>query len=76
MDPEELVRRELNAVVGESFNPPRKVRATLLKWGAAAMLAVATSAAIVAILHANLHLREQDIHAPKKPVTINIVPAR
>ncbi|MEO5695381.1 MAG: hypothetical protein ABIQ72_19750 [Usitatibacter sp.] len=76
MDPDELIRRKLDAVVGESFNPPRKLRPTLLKWGGAAILAVATAAAIVAIIHANLHLRESDVHAPKKPVPINIVPAR
>lgn len=72
-----MVRRQLDAVVGESFDPPRRLRPTLVKWAGFAVLAIGTAAAIAVILDANLGLREHNPHAaPKKPVTINIVPAR
>lgn len=73
VDPE--VRKQLDAVVGESYDPPRRWRATALKWLAAAALAVATSAAIVAILHTHV-MQAQTSPPPKRPVPVTIVPAR
>jgi len=72
MELDDEVRRQLNKVVGESFDPPRRLRPTLLKWLAGAILAVGTSAGIVAILHANLTRDHPPV--PGKPVTITIVP--
>jgi len=74
---DDKIRRQLDAVVGDSFDPPRKLRPTIAKWVGAALLAMGAAAAVIAILNANLGLREHNPHAsPKKPVTITIVPAR
>jgi len=71
------VRKQLDAVVGDEFHPPRQWKATILKWLAAAILAVAAAAIIAAILHNNLTNAEKAAEkAPKRPVTITIVPAR
>lgn len=75
LDPE--VKKQLDAVVGERFDPPRRLRATLLKWLAAAVLAVAAAAIVMAILHTHL-MQAQTAPAPvsKKPVPVRIVPAK
>ena len=71
------VRKQLDAVVGDEFHPPRQWKATILKWLAAAVLAVAAAAIIAAILDNNLTAAEKAAQkAPKRPVTITIVPAR
>ena len=71
---EDAVAKAVEAVVGDRYDPPRRVPATLARWGAAAVLAAAAVALIVWILHR--HLREaQTAPAPKKPVPVRIVPA-
>ena len=60
------VKKQLDAVVGKSYEPPKRWSATLTKWLAAAVLAVATSATIIA---ENTHrvresLRHVMIHKP------------
>lgn len=75
------VKKQLDAVVGEAYQPPRSRRATLGKWALAAALAVGTSALIIGILdkhagEAKSHAAEQAAAAPKKPVPVTIVPAR
>ena len=69
------VRKQLDAVVGERFDPPRTLRATLLKWLLAAILAVSAAAGVMAILHTHI-MKAQTAPAPKKPVTIQIVPSK
>jgi hypothetical protein len=72
------VRKQLDAVVGESYAPPRNWRATLGKWVAAAILAVSASATIVWILHTHV-MQAQTAPPPpaqKKPVPVIIVPAQ
>lgn len=73
VDPE--VKRRLDAVVGDSYAPPRRWRASLGKWALAAVLAIGTSFAIVTIL--NTHVVDaQKAPGPKKPVAVTIVPAQ
>lgn len=77
MDVDEEIRRKLDAVVGDEFKPPRQWRPTILKWLGAAILAVTAAATIAAILDNNLTAAEKAAQkAPKRPVTITIVPAR
>ena len=73
------VKKQLDAVVGESYEPPRRWRATLGKWLAFAVLAVAMSALIMGIL--DKHVGDAKSHAaqhappvPKKPVPVFVVP--
>ena len=75
------VQKQLEAVVGDSYQPPRSWRNTLLKWLGAAALAVGTSALIIGILdkhvgEAKSHAASQGATAPKKPVSVTIVPAK
>ena len=74
------VRKQLDAVVGESYEPRGSWRATLGKWILAAVLAVGTSALIVGILdkyvgEAKIHAAEQAA-AQQKVVPVTIVPAQ
>jgi hypothetical protein len=69
------VKKQLDAVVGESFDPPRRWGATLAKWAIAAILAIATAAAIVATLQKHLEQAEK-APRPPKPVPIQIIPAK
>ena len=73
IDPE--VKKQLDKVVGESFDPPRRPRDVLLKWVLAALLAVGAAAIVMTILHTHL-TQAQTAPAPKRPVPIQIVPAR
>lgn len=75
------VAKQLEAVVGESYEPPRSWRRTILEWIAAAALAIATSALIIGILdkhvgEAKSHAAAQGASPPKKPVPVTIVPAK
>ena len=81
------VAKQLDAVVGESYEPPRNWRATLVKWLGAAVLAVATSALIIGILDkhvgdAKSHAAEKAAMAPKgakkveKAVPVFVVPGK
>ena len=73
IDPE--VKKQLDKVVGESFDPPRRPRDMLLKWLLVALLAVGAAAIVMTILHTHLK-QAQTAPAPKRPVPIQIVPAR
>lgn len=68
------VQKQLQAVVGDSFDPPRRWGPTLAKWLVAALLAVGASAAIVGILHQQV-MQAQTAPAPAKPVQVQILPA-
>ena len=78
------VRKQLDAVVGESYAPPRNWRATLLKWLGAAVLAVATSALVIGILHTHVMQaqtaaeagaqKRQSPRKTEKPVPIFVIP--
>jgi len=74
MRPEDEVRKKLDEVVGESYEPPRDWRASIAKWLAAAVLAIAMSAAIISILHTHV-MQAQTAPPPKKPVQVQIIPA-
>jgi hypothetical protein len=74
-DPEEHIARALDAVVGGRFAPPRRWRPTLLKWLAAALLALAMAALIAWILHSHVGAA-QKAPGPPRPVSVQIVPAR
>ena len=69
------VKKQLDAVVGERFEPPRRRRETLIKWVLAALLAVGAAAAVMAILHTHV-MQAQTAPGPKRPVPVQIVPAR
>jgi hypothetical protein len=73
--PEEEVRKQLDAVVGESYRPPRDWRATIAKWLAAALLAVVASVVVVSILHKHT-ADAQRAAAHKRPVPVHIIPAK
>lgn len=73
------VAKQLDAVVGDSYQPPVRWRSRLGKWLLAAVLAVGTSALIIGILDkhvgdAKLHAAEQAAKSPKKPVPTKPVP--
>jgi hypothetical protein len=73
---EDEVRRQLDNVVGDRYDPPRDARNLVLKWLAAAVLAVAAAATVMTILHTHL-MQAQTAPPPpsKKPVPVRIVPA-
>ncbi|MDQ3027938.1 MAG: hypothetical protein M3R58_15735 [Pseudomonadota bacterium] len=72
---DDQVKRELDAVVGDKFVPPRRLRATLLKWVLFALLGVGAAAVVMTILHTHL-TQAQTAPGPKKPVPIRIVPSQ
>ncbi len=72
---DEDIARELDAVVGERFAPKTPWRTRLAKWTLAALLAILAAATVFYVLHAHL-MKAQTAPAPKKPVTIRIVPAQ
>ena len=74
-DPQEEIRKQLDAVVGESYEPPRRWRATLAKWLVAALLAIGAAAAVVGILDAHVMKAKKDA-AKKRPVPVYIVPSK
>jgi len=73
IDPE--VRKQLDAVVGERYAPPRRWKATAAKWAVAALLAIATSAVVISILDVHAS-KAQSEAARKRPVPITIIPAK
>lgn len=75
MGVEDDVKRQLDAVVGDEYKPPRRWSATLAKWLGAAILAVGAAAAIIALLHQQM-TQMQTAPGPPRPVTIQIVPAK
>ena len=75
MDPEQEVKRQLDAVVGDSYDPPRRLRDIVGKWIAAAALGVAAAAIVILTLHTYM-TRAETAPKPKKPVEVRILPAR
>jgi hypothetical protein len=69
------VAKQLDAVVGDSYDPPRRWGVTLAKWAIAALLAVGMAAAIIAILHIHL-VQAEKAPPPPRPVPIQIIPAK
>jgi len=69
----EAVKKQLDAVVGGEYCPPRRAREILFKWVGAAILAVATAALVMGTLHHNM-TEAESAPAPKKPVTVTILP--
>ena len=74
MRPEDEVRKKLDDVVGD-YRPPRNWRLTALKWLGAAVLGVCASLLIVYILD-NQITSAQKAPAPKRPVQVQIIPAK
>jgi hypothetical protein len=72
---EEAIKRRLDAVVGDKFRPPRKPRELIAKWVGAAALAVATAAIVMGTLHRYM-TDAQSAPAPKRPVTVTILPPK
>ena len=74
-DSKDEIRKQLDAVVGESYEPPRRWKPTALKWLAAAVLAVGMAFVVVGIL--DLHVtKAQKSAVQKRPIPIHIVPAK
>jgi hypothetical protein len=72
------VAKQLDAVVGDSYDPPRRWKATITKWLVAAVLGVGMSALIVGILHTHV-MKAQTAPAPpapSKPVPVYTVPPK
>jgi len=73
IDPE--VKRQLDAVIGESYAPPRRWGKTILKWLVVAALAIATSVVVVGILDIHVTKAQKDA-ASKRPVPVFVVPSK
>jgi len=73
IDPD--IKKELDAVVGERYAPPRRWRETILRWSVAAVLAVGAAAAVITVLH--VHVKQAQVEAASKAtVPGRIVPAK
>ena len=72
---EEAIKRQLDAVVGDEYRPPRRARELILKWIGAAVLAVATAAIVMGTLHRYM-TNAESAPRPKKPVSVTILPPR
>jgi hypothetical protein len=73
IDPE--VRKQLDAVVGESYTPKRRWGASFAKWAIVAVLAVGAAMVVVSILHTHV-AKAQKAAAAKRPVPVHIIPAK
>lgn len=73
IDPE--VRKQLDAVVGESYAPRHRWGATFVKWAIMAVLAVGAAIVIVSILHTHV-VKAQKAAAARKPVPVHIIPVK
>ena len=69
------VKKQLDAVVGDRYEQPSSKRDTLVKWIVAALLAVGAAALVMSVLHTHL-MQAQTAPAPKRPVPVQILPAR
>ena len=78
MRPKDKIQQELDAVVGKSYDPPRRWGATIAKWVLAAVLGIGASAVIIWIL--DVHLRKAKTEAAeaaaKRPVPVRIIPEK
>ena len=75
LDPKEEIKRQLDAVVGDSYDPPRRWRATLTKWLVAAVLGVGMATLVVEILDTHIIKAQKDA-AKKRAIPVYIVPAK
>ncbi len=73
IDPQ--VKKQLDAVVGDSYAPPRRWGATLAKWAIVAVLAVGAAIAVVSILHTHV-VKAQKAAEAKRPVPVQIIPGK
>ncbi len=73
IDPQ--VKKQLDAVVGDSYAPPRRWGPTLAKWAIVAVLAVGAAIAVVSVLHTHA-VKAQKAAEAKKPVPVHIIPAK
>ena len=69
------VKKQLDAVVGESYTPPRRWAATLAKWAIVAALAVGAAIVVVSILHTHV-VKAQKAAESKRPMPVHVVPAK
>ena len=69
------VAKQLDAVVGDSYDPPRRWGVTLAKWAIAALLAIGAAAIVVATLHTHI-VQAQKAPPPPRPVPVQIIPAK
>jgi hypothetical protein len=73
------VAKQLDAVVGDSYDPPRSWGATLSKWAIAAILAVAAAAAVVGVLQhyiVKAHTAPHPAPPHSGPVPVQIIPSK
>ena len=75
LDQKEHIKKQLDAVVGESYEPPRRWRATLSKWLVAAVLGVGMAVVVVRVLDFYATKAQKDA-AQKRPIPIHIIPAK
>ena len=75
LDPKEELKRQLDAVVGDSYDPPRRWRATLVKWLVAAILGIGMATLVVEILDTHIIKAQKDA-AKKRPIPVYIIPAK
>lgn len=73
--PKDHISHELDAVVGKSYDPPRRWKATIAKWVVAAVLGVAACAVVLSILDTHVTKAKKDA-AAKRPVPVHIVPGK
>lgn len=74
-DSKDEILRQLDAVVGDSYDPPRRWKAAVLKWLAFAALAVVASVVIVGILDTHVMKAQKDA-AQKRPVPVHLIPPK
>jgi hypothetical protein len=73
------VARQLKAVVGESYDPPRRWGATFAKWAIAAILAIGAAVTVVGGLEhyiVKAHQAPPPPPPPSGPVPVQIIPAK
>ena len=75
LDPQEEIKRQLDAVVGESYEPPRNWSATIAKWLAFAALAVVAAVVVVEIIDVHMTKAQKEA-AKKRPIPVFVVPAK
>ena len=75
LDPKDEIRKQLDAVVGESYDPPRRWAATLGKWLLFAVAGIAMAVAVVTILDVHVTKAQKDA-AHKRPIPVHIIPAK
>jgi hypothetical protein len=74
-DAQEEIRKQLDAVVGETYEPPRRWGATIAKWLVFAALGIAMAALVVSILDTHVTKAQKDA-AKKRPIPVYIVPGK